>query len=735
MKRRTFLKLSAAAGAAAASAGCARTYELLPGMNPRGWDPHAETEQTSFCTLCPARCGLRVRVVDGHARAVAGLAEHPINRGGLCRLGASALQLRLHPHRLVSPYHLTDHKGVIEKTTWNAARTALVKALSESQGRALVVVSSLAGSTRIDLWRRLLGEIGGEVVLWAGDDMEASWAEVARWTMGVDSPPAADWDRSDLVVTVGLDALATGPSPVWAQHVLGSNHGAQRWLHVGPRLNATAARADLWLACRPGTEAWVLLAMAYVLLKRQAHDAVFLARHTRGFEDLAGQILEQLDPRRASRITGVPEDRLLEAGVMLSTSRRPVCVPGEEALWTANGHVAGWAALVLNALSGSIATPGGLVIRPPLPLNDLPGKSAAAQPLGLWLRRVASGDAVEPAVLILDLANPLFTFSDGSAVGRFFAKASQRFTFSLFADESAVRCHWQLPAAMHLEEWGDCAQPPGVPFDAYLLKAPAVQPRGEARAVGEVIVEAAADLGVELPAASYTEILGHRAAGLAGLNRGAMLGDLERLEQVAAMEERGWWFGNSEGFGIKKLAEGGGWADLNTGTPNWSQCVGTRDALVDLLPEALGNAHLAPPEEPPRLVATPHLEVARDPDLALTVPWTLRTAGLVEGQSWHCWAGINPVTARELGVTDGDLVRVRVPGGAGEELRVHAAVLPGLMPGVVSLPLGFGHRPGPSFFGGDDMRPVAHLIPLQLHGKLPTRIVGGVPVDLEVDRG
>lgn len=734
MKRRTFLKLSAA-GAAVAATGCARTYELLPGMSRRGWDPHAETEQTSFCTLCPARCGLRVRVVDGTARAVAGLADHPINRGGLCRLGASALQLRLHPHRLTEPRHLTGDTEAPAAATWDEARSALAQALSGSDGRALALVSGRAGATRIALWRRLLGEVGGEVVVWSGDDLDASWTEVARWTMGAASPPVADWDRSDLVVTAGLDALGTGQSPVWAQQVMGSNRGAQRWIHVGPRLNATAARADLWLACHPGTEAWVLLAMAYVLLKRQAHDADFLKRHTRGFATLAGQILNQLDLRRASRVTGVPEDRLLEAGVMLATARRPVCVPGEEALWTATGHVAGWAALVLDALTGSVATPGGLVVRPPLPLADLTGKSAPAQPLGLWLRRVASGDATAPAVLILDRTNPLFTFSESSPVGRLFTGAGQRFALSLFSDESSARCHWQLPAAMHLEEWDDCAQPPGVPFDAYLVKAPAVPPRGQARAVGDVLVEAAADLGVELPAASFHELLAHRAAGLSGLHRGAMLGDLEQVEQVAAMEERGWWFGAGNDFTIDRLAEHGGWADLNTGTPNWRQCVNTGDGRLDLLPEELGTDHLEPPETQPPLVAVPHLTVARDPELALTVPWTLRTAGLVEGQAWRAWAGFAPQTAGELGITDGQRVRVRVPGGAGEELRLRAAVLPGLIPGVVSLPLGFGHSAGPSYLGGEDTRPIAHLVPLQLHGKLPERIVGGAPVEVEVDRG
>jgi len=732
MKRRTFLKLSAATGAAALS-GCARTYELLPGMSKRGWEPHAESEQRSFCTLCPARCGLRVRVVDGTPRAVAGLPDHPINRGGLCRLGAAALQLRLHPHRLTRPYRVVGEGQGSAATTWKEARTALVKALSGSDGEALVLVNELAGSTRIALWRRLLGEIGGEVVVWSSDDLEASWTEVARWMMGAQRAPVADWQRSDLVIAAGLDALGTGQSPVWAQQVLGAHRGAQRWIYVGPRLNTTAARADLWLACRPGTEAWVLLAMAYVLLKRQAHDAVFLERHTRGFPELAAQILEQLDLRRASRVTGVPEDRLLAAGVMLATSKRPVCVPGEETLWASTGHVAGWAALAVNALAGSIATPGGLVIRPRLPLAELPGPHAPAQPAGLWLRRLASGEAKPPAVLILDGVNPLFTFSGSSPVGRFFAAARQRFSLALFADESAARCHWQLPAAMHLEEWGDCEQPPGVPFDAYLVKAPAVPPRGEARPVGDVIVEMAADLGVSLPAPAFHEILAHRAAGLAGLRRGAVFDDLEQLSQVAAMEERGWWFGADDVITFDRLADRGGWADLNTGTPSWRQCVNTPDGRVDLLPGELGTAHMEPPESFPPLAALPHLTVARDPQLALTVPWTLRTAGMLEGRAWRGWAGLAPETAAGLGVRDGQVVRLRVPGGAGEEVSLRAAILPGLMPGVVSLPLGFGHRGAPSFLGAGQTPPVAHLLPLQLNGKLPARILVGVPV--EVERG
>jgi len=732
MRRRTFLKLSAAAGAGVA-AGCKGTYELLPGMSRRGWDRHAESMQTSFCTLCPARCGLRVRVVDGKARSVAGLPDHPTNRGGLCPLGAAALQLRLHPHRVVHPLHRAGPGDTFQRSTWPAARSALAAALRASGGSAVVLVNETAATTRIALWRRLMGEVGGEVVLWSAGHLAESWSTVARWTMGVDRPPVADWSRADLVVTVGLNALATGPSPVWAQQVFGRSRGRLRWIHVGPRLDNTAARADLWLPCLPGTEAWVLLGLAYVVLKRQAYDAGFLEAHARGWEELAGQILNELDIRRVSGITGVPEDHLIKAGVIVAAARRPVCVPGEEALWTRHGHLAGWAAIVLNAVKGSVATPGGLVVRGPLPLEEIPGPSAPLTSLGLWLRKVASGRFSPAKLLVLDGVNPLFAFSDSSPVGRWFDAAGERFAFGLLADESARRCHWLLPSTLHLEDWGDAAQPPGVPYDAYLVRAPAVPPRGEARPVEDTLLAVANGLGIELPAPSFHEIIARRARGLAHLRRGAPLGDLGRLEQVAAMEERGWWFGQGPATGLDRLADLGGWADLNTGAPNWSSCVRTPDGRLDLLPEAIGEAHLRPPQRTESPVIAPHFEITRDPNLTLPVPWTLRVAGLTEGQVREAWAAINPETAAALGIHQGDPVTLRVPGESGHEIHAQAVVTPGVVPGVVAVPFGFGHSEGPSFYGPQDTRPLGHLIPMELHPALPTRIVGSVPV--EVTRG
>jgi anaerobic selenocysteine-containing dehydrogenase len=56
---------------------------------------------------------------------------------------------------------------------------------------------------------------------------------------------------------------------------------------------------------------------------------------------------------------------------------------------------------------------------------------------------------------------------------------------------------------------------------------------------------------------------------------------------------------------------------------------------------------------------------------------------------WNCWVELSPADAEELGVHDQDLLRVTSPVGS---VDLHAVVDPAARPGVVSVPLGHGHR-------------------------------------------
>jgi anaerobic selenocysteine-containing dehydrogenase len=70
------------------------------------------------------------------------------------------------------------------------------------------------------------------------------------------------------------------------------------------------------------------------------------------------------------------------------------------------------------------------------------------------------------------------------------------------------------------------------------------------------------------------------------------------------------------------------------------------------------------------------------------LPWLQTIAGLHIKEMWGNWVEINPETARELSIADGDLVWVESPVG---RIQARARLYPGAMPEVVNMPLGQGH--------------------------------------------
>ena len=69
-------------------------------------------------------------------------------------------------------------------------------------------------------------------------------------------------------------------------------------------------------------------------------------------------------------------------------------------------------------------------------------------------------------------------------------------------------------------------------------------------------------------------------------------------------------------------------------------------------------------------------------------PWLQEIAGPHVHMVWQPWAEINPHTARQLGLSDGDWIWVESPAG---RLRVKAKLYPGVMPDVINIPYGLGH--------------------------------------------
>ena len=128
MKRRTFLKLSTVGGAGAALAGCGeQSNQLIRFIPDETLIPGVATWKPGICTLCPAGCGLQVRVMEGDAEVIRkgeagvvkmGLAkklegnpQHPVNHGTLCARGQAGLQVAFNPDRVRHPLKRLGPRG------------------------------------------------------------------------------------------------------------------------------------------------------------------------------------------------------------------------------------------------------------------------------------------------------------------------------------------------------------------------------------------------------------------------------------------------------------------------------------------------------------------------------------------------------------------------------------------------------------------------------------------------
>src|SRR5258705_286636 len=160
MDRRSFFKIVATTGAAAAVGGCGQSAEqFIPYVvPPDNIVPGVPAYFASVCRECPSGCGVIAKNRDGRVIKLEGNPDHPSNTGALCALGHAGLQALYHPDRFRGP--LSGGKPI----AWADAQQQLADKLGAlakgKQGAKVAVVSGLetGGLARLmDEGVRLLG--------------------------------------------------------------------------------------------------------------------------------------------------------------------------------------------------------------------------------------------------------------------------------------------------------------------------------------------------------------------------------------------------------------------------------------------------------------------------------------------------------------------------------------------------------------------------------------------------
>ena len=665
MRRRDFVKAGALGAGATQLDGCTSDEEqfIVQRVRQTSELPGETAWRPGVCRQCAAGCGIQVRVVDGNAKKIEGNEAHPVNRGGVCALGHSLLQELYNPDRILQPQRLagTRGQGAFEAVTWEVALADAVSAISGADPERVAIVAADGSGLAGALWRRFAASLGAP----APTFLEAPEAEVERLAaqiaLGTDAFPHFDIAGAELVLTIGAPILDRWRTPVHYTRAFGEMRRGRatrrgRLVHAEARMSLTSANADTWLPIRPGTEGTLARALGGHLLEAGEVSGAARQRYERLFPTPAPSLAE------AATTCDVREDRILEVAEELAVAENACVIGGGSAAGHTNGLYNVTAALGLNLLLDNLGRPGGVFAPTTVNLGRTVSADSSSTAPSLLAERLRDGSV---DVLIVADADPVHALPAGFGVAAAIADVGDVIVLGSFSDDTAVHADVLLPLTSELERFEAVEPGTSVGVPVLGLVEPVLEPLGEGRHPLEILLAIAGalsdDIAGQFAWSDFEEVAEETVeAELARLPGGSGADASDFFDEAL---ERGGAFGEGSPEGIPQGPMGAG-------------------------PQAAGGRFEGTPNEYP-FVLLPFESVRSGNGRAANRPWLQEMPDPLSTVMWNCWVEISPADAESLGIHDQDLLRVESPAGS---IELHAVVDPAARPGVVSVPLGHGHR-------------------------------------------
>ncbi len=326
---------------------------------------------------CTNACVLKLHVKKGKILRIE-TDDGPEPQFRACLKGRAYRQLVYNPGRLKYPLRRIGERGEgkFERISWDEALATVASELQRvkvqygASSRILLQSSGDLGHLHYGgLIDRILIRIGGYTgVQGTVSDKGTDFASKA--TYGVPSAVAAcsrdNLLKSRLIILWGWNPVVTrmygGHMPKIFTQI---KEQGIRVVSVDPRHTETAALlADQWIPIKPGTDAAMLIAMAYVIFTKDLHDQAFLDTYTTGFDTFKEYFLGKEDglaktPAWAETITGVPAETITQLAIEYAAAKPAAIMDGFAPARSAYGEQFNRAAATLTAMTGNLGIAGG----------------------------------------------------------------------------------------------------------------------------------------------------------------------------------------------------------------------------------------------------------------------------------------------------------------------------------------------------------------------------------------
>ena len=279
-----------------------------------------------MCTHCSVGCAIDAVVQNGVWIRQEPVFDSPLNLGAHCAKGASVREhgMTHDSHRLKYPMKLEGGKW--KRLTWDQAYDEISKKMleirKESGPDALFIVgSSKHNNEQAELlckWARLWGTNNTDHQ--ARICHSTTVAGLAQtWGYGAMTNSYNDEQNSKSLMFLGSNAAEA--HPVSMLHTLHAKENGAKVIVVDPRFTRTAAKADIYVRHRSGSDVAFLFGVLHHVFKNGWEDKEYIhaprLRHGPGEEGSDGEV----DAGKVTEVTGVPEDQVFQVAKTLAENR------------------------------------------------------------------------------------------------------------------------------------------------------------------------------------------------------------------------------------------------------------------------------------------------------------------------------------------------------------------------------------------------------------------------------
>jgi anaerobic selenocysteine-containing dehydrogenase len=452
-----------------------------------------------FVTACPrncySTCSFLVQVENNKIRRILPCSENLATPEGPCIKGLSYLERTHSPDRIIYPL-LKSSDGKFTRISIDTALDIISNRFSEikekygSKSLLWYKGSGMSGLTN-DIGYSFWKAFGGTTTTY-GNLCWPAGLEAVRLTLGsVKHNVPWDLENARTIIIWGKNPAETNIQEI--AFIARAKEKGCKIIVIDPLRTPTADKADILFSPKPGTDAALALAIAWVLINDGLTDKMFIEKHVKGFNEFSQSL--NITPADAESITGIPSESITELAHIIGKEGPVTFLPGYGLQRLLNGGQTIRSILSLPVLTGNIGKPGAGFNYANLqsyifddqkePLSYYPDHEK-----DLPFRRIVSMaklgknmlDAKDPDIKAgwIERGNPLLQSPDSNSVGRAFKQLEFTVVVEQFMTDTASIADLILPAKDMFEQ-SDIL---GSYWSPYVLFKPKV-----IRSPGEVLPE------------------------------------------------------------------------------------------------------------------------------------------------------------------------------------------------------------------------------------------------------